>query len=364
MFLEEIEDRGDGRRALAGNRDGGRRARRSLGFGGNIDHPGELFERGLAAQDVRKPGIPERFHPAPLRCLRDPVRRLTGGNQPLELRRHREDLEDGEPAAVAGHRAVGTAPGVVQWRTRGDPAPQPLGWRFHPHFLAGGAQLAHQALGNDAAQRRGDLVRLHADIDEPGDGVGGVVRVQRREHQVSRERRLHGDLRRFLVTNLADQDDVGILPQNRAQRRGEREAGLLLHLDLDDPLHPVFDRVFDRDDVDAFALDLIDRRVECRRLPRAGRSGDEQDAFVVFEQPLDRFGFTRIEAEAVSPSCAGSVETRRSMGWPLTATRARPSWGRSRSAMSSDDMILTREMRGSPAWRGIFMTCRSTPSMR
>src|SRR2546425_8118609 len=46
---------------------------------------------------------------------------------------------------------------------------------------------------------------------------------------------------------------------------------------------------------------------------------------------------------------AGSVETRRSIGCPFTDTRARPSCGRRRSAMSSCDMILMREIRGSPA---------------
>ena len=72
----------------------------------------------------------------------------------------------------------------------------------------------------------------------------------------------------------------------------------------------------------------------------------------------------RIRMTTFSPSEAGRVETRRSTGSPFTETRARPSCGRSRSAMSSPDMILMREMSGSPALRGIFMTWRSTPSMR
>jgi hypothetical protein len=65
-----------------------------------------------------------------------------------------------------------------------------------------------------------------------------------------------------------------------------------------------------------------------------------------------------------SPCVAGSVEMRRSTGDPFTDTRARPSCGRRRSAMSSPDMILMREMSGTPALRGIFITWRSTPSMR
>ncbi len=80
------------------------------------------------------------------------------------------------------------------------------------------------------------------------------------------------------------------------------------------------------------------------------------------ESTVARWLSTRITT--FSPYVAGSVETRRSTGLPFTATRARPSCGRRRSAMSSPDMILMREMSGTPAERGIFITCRSTPSMR
>ena len=73
---------------------------------------------------------------------------------------------------------------------------------------------------------------------------------------------------------------------------------------------------------------------------------------------------SRMRMTTFSPRAAGSVETRRSIGWLFTDTRARPSCGRIRSAMSSDDMILIREIRGTPAARGIFITWRSTPSMR
>ena len=48
---------------------------------------------------------------------------------------------------------------------------------------------------------------------EPRDRARRVVRVQRAEHQVTRERRLHGDLGRFQIANLAHQDLVRVLPQ-------------------------------------------------------------------------------------------------------------------------------------------------------
>ena len=65
-----------------------------------------------------------------------------------------------------------------------------------------------------------------------------------------------------------------------------------------------------------------------------------------------------------SPCDAGSVDTRRSTRFPLMATRARPSCGRSRSAMSSCAMILMRDTSGMPASFGSTISCRSTPSMR
>ena len=49
-----------------------------------------------------------------------------------------------------------------------------------------------------------------------------VRRVQRAEHQVAGLGRLDRDRDRLEVAHLADQDDVGILAQRRAQRVLER----------------------------------------------------------------------------------------------------------------------------------------------
>ncbi len=48
------------------------------------------------------------------------------------------------------------------------------------------------------------------------------------------ERGLDSDLGGFEVADLTDQDDVRILPQERAQGRGEVQADLLVHLHLVD----------------------------------------------------------------------------------------------------------------------------------
>src|SRR5438034_1855136 len=53
---------------------------------------------------------------------------------------------------------------------------------------------------------------------------------------------------RSAVADLAHEHHVRILPQDRAQRGGEGEPSLLLHLHLHDPLHPVLDRILHGDD--------------------------------------------------------------------------------------------------------------------
>ena len=101
---------------------------------------------------------------------------------------------------------------------------------------------------------------------------GGVVGVQRREHEVAGQRRLDGDLRGLEVADLADHDDVGVLPQDRAQRVGEGEADLRLHLDLVDAGQLVLDRVLDGEDLHVGLVQPVERRVERRRLAAAGRA--------------------------------------------------------------------------------------------
>ena len=51
--------------------------------------------------------------------------------------------------------------------------------------------------------------------------VLGASFVQGREHQMSGQRGADRDLRRLQVAHLADEDHVGILPQERPQGRGE-----------------------------------------------------------------------------------------------------------------------------------------------
>ena len=146
------------------------------------------------------------------------------------------------------------------------------------------AQPAKQALCDRPLERGCNLEWLNADIDESSDSAGRIDRVQRRQHEVTRQRRLCRDRCRFLVADFADEDDVGVLTQDRTQRCCKRQAGLLVYLHLYDTRQFVFDRVLDRHDVDAALLDRTEARVERRRLARSRRPGNQDDAFAQVEQ--------------------------------------------------------------------------------
>ena len=88
-----------------------------------------------------------------------------------------------------------------------------------PRRAARRAGAADEPLRQHAGDRRGDQVRLDAHVEQARQRARGVVRVERREHQVAGERGLERDLDRLAVADLADQDDVGVLAQDRAQAR-------------------------------------------------------------------------------------------------------------------------------------------------
>ncbi len=106
------------------------------------------------------------------------------------------------------------------------------------------AQPARQALGDHQGHRAGDVVRRDAHVHQARDGLGRIVGMQRGEHHVARLRRLDRDFGGFQVADFANHDDVRILAQERAQRRGERHAALDVLLHLVDPGQADFHRVF------------------------------------------------------------------------------------------------------------------------
>ena len=81
------------------------------------------------------------------------------------------------------------------------------------------ADLAHQALREDADEGGGDEEVGDAEVEQARHRGRGVVGVQRGEHEVAGEGGLHRVLRRLGVADLADHDDVRVLAQHGAQAR-------------------------------------------------------------------------------------------------------------------------------------------------
>ena len=119
---------------------------------------------------------------------------------------------------------------------------------------------------------------MHAHVPQPRDAAPCAVRMDRREHEMARQRAADRHRRRIGVADLAEHDDVRVLTQKGAQRSAEGQADLFLELHLVHPFERVLDRVLDREDVARLAVQPPERRVERRALARTGRSGDQRHA--------------------------------------------------------------------------------------
>ena len=146
----------------------------------------------------------------------------------------------------------------------------------------------HETLRDDAPQhlreRCADLQLLvrREEVDDAVDRLLRIDRVEGREHEVTRLRRLESRTHGLDVTHLTDEDDVRVLAHRGTQRRRE-VLRVLTHLALRDDrllvLVENLDRVLDRDDVHlTVRVDEVDHRCERRRLARTRRAGDEHEA--------------------------------------------------------------------------------------
>src|SRR5258706_272981 len=159
------------------------------------------------------------------------------------------------------------------------------------------ANATNKPLGLNDVDAGRDEKRLDAHIDETRDGRGSVVRVQCRQHEVAGERRLDGDLCRFEITDLADEDDVGILTQEGAKRGGKIEPDLLFHLDLIDALQVKFDRILGRHDICFRGVQRLQGRIKRIRLTRTRRSRDQNHPIRVGDRTLEFLKALRLEPE-------------------------------------------------------------------
>jgi len=147
-----------------------------------------------------------------------------------------------------------------------------------PDLFAVAAQASCEALGNNQAHRGRDGVRHYAHVDHTRQSLWCVVRMQRRQNQVTGLRGLDGDFRRLEVTNLTDHNHVRILSQECLECRGERQANLGVNVDLVDAWQVDFRRILGCRDVAILGIQNIEAGIQRHRLTGTRRAGDQDHA--------------------------------------------------------------------------------------
>ena len=145
-------------------------------------------------------------------------------------------------------------------------------------LLALGAQATCQTLGRNQDDAGGDVERCYPHVAQTRQRGGGIVGVQGREHHVAGLCGLDGDVCSFQVTDFTDHDHVRVLTQKRLERSSKGQARLVIDVDLVDPRHVDFGRVFSGRDVDAWLIEDVQAGVERHRLARAGGAGHQNHA--------------------------------------------------------------------------------------
>src|SRR6266851_3986446 len=243
--------------------------------------PRHLRRGGDAAENLLDGRLAQGAHALLARRLVDVEGRGLMRDRPPQLLGHGQDLEHADAAAVAGLPAVQAAAAALE------PVALEL-LRVHLEedglFRSGlvllgamWADLAHQALSEDADEGGREQEVGDAEVEEARDGGGRVVGVESGEDEVAGEGCLDRLLRRFRVPDLAHHDDVGILAEHGAEGGGERHLDLRPHRDLVEVLEHHLDRVLDGDDVHLRLGEVLEHGVQGGGLAAAGGTGDEDD---------------------------------------------------------------------------------------
>src|SRR6267378_774358 len=273
---------------------------------GNSQH---FLDTRSSFDDLQEPGLPQALHALRLRNRPQLGRRHVLQNAVTDLLGDRHDLINRDTALHTREIAGRAALALVELHP-------PLAGRDvavrDEALLVGGVglparstYLASQALSHNQKERRRHQERGDSHVEQPRDRRRAVVRVQRGEHEVAGERGPNADLRRLEVARLTDQDDVGVLPEERAKRGGERTADPLVDLDLVHALQVVLDRILGGHDVHVRRVDRVNPRIERRRLAGAGRSSDQDHAVGLVDRGVELIEGPLVEAEL------GHVELQR-----------------------------------------------------
>ena len=213
---------------------------------------------------------------------------------------------------VAGAVAIGAAA----------PAPelQAVGFRAQlglQHAAQRGVQLKrlraafthtpHQALRQDTAQAGRDQVRRGAHVHEARQRRGRVIGMQGGQHHVAGHGGAQRDLHGLRIADLADQNDVRILAQGRAQHPAEGQFDLGVDLNLINAPQAILDRVLDGKNLERRLVEFLERAVQRGGLAAAGRAGHQHHAVRAVHQPPEALEHFLGHAQLIHVQDAGRL---------------------------------------------------------
>src|SRR3990172_10218992 len=102
--------------------------------------------------------------------------------------------------------------------------------------------------------------------------------MQGRKNDVAGERGRNGGFGGFKIAHLADQDDIGVLSQDRSKAARKRVAARIIHLGLFDPGQTVLNRILKRDYFYVGSIEGVNKSVQSGRLSGTSRSGRQNHA--------------------------------------------------------------------------------------
>src|SRR5262249_14127214 len=129
-----------------------------------------------------------------------------------------EEFMDGGAATIAGTGALHAACALLE--TEATPlggveaAELEFGVGVGDLAAAEVADGADEALGENAVERRDEVVGLNTHVEEAAEHVDDVVGVDGGEDEVAGERGVDGDLRGLGVADLTDENLVGVVTQD------------------------------------------------------------------------------------------------------------------------------------------------------
>ena len=155
------------------------------------------------------------------------------------------------------------------------------------------------------------------------------------------------DLRALHVADLADHDDIGVLPHDRPQPRGEGQSGSGIHLNVAHAGELILHGIFDGENSFFRRIQQRQGADERRRLSTPGRTGNKDDAVRLTDQALISPAGPGLEAELFQRE-----QSARLIQQPQDEAFAME--GRQRGDTKVNAPVVQRQLEGAILWEAAF----------